>query len=495
VVYHTRMNTQDLSSVTRELWKHFSPHISYLSKEDREVVELAFLQMVEAHNHQKRKSGDFYIVHPVEAAIILAKMKLDVDSICACLMHDVPEDTEVTLKDLEKAFNKEIVFLVFGITKLGKIKYQGIDRYAENLRKMFVAMSKDLRVVFIKLADRLHNLQTLEHLPPEKSKRIALESLEIYVPIAQRLGMNSLKSQIEDAAFPFAYPDEYQEFSRISKIEIEKRKDLVGKLVEKTQGILNSDYEGNSIVVGRAKKYYSLYKKYLEKGSFDAIHDLIALRIIVPRIEDCYTVLSIIHNHFQRIDGRLKDYIEKPKENGYRSLHTTVMDSNLDCVVEFQIRTEEMNEFAEYGVASHWSYKARDQKDAGRFLEPENLKWVSELVELGREDISHEEYLKHVKLDLYNDRIFVLTPKNDVIDLPKGASPLDFAYKIHEKIGSHAVFAKVNDNPMKLSGELKDGDVVEILTDKKQVPKADWLGWVKTSQAAKHIRTRLRKKT
>jgi GTP diphosphokinase / guanosine-3',5'-bis(diphosphate) 3'-diphosphatase len=482
-----------LQEQAKQLWIELQEHLTYLTTKDLEHVELAFMQMVEAHNEQKRKSGEFYIIHPVAATITLAKMNLDVDTICACLMHDVPEDTDVTLDDLGKAFSEDVLFLVYGITKLGKIKYQGIDRYAENLRKMFVAMSQDLRVVFIKLADRLHNLETLGNLSPEKAQRIARESLEIYVPIAQRLGMNYFKSEIEDTAFPFAYPKEYQDFSRLSNVAIEKRNHDLQTLISKTQTILSQNLQTPFTLKGRAKKYYSLYKKYQEKGSLDLIHDLVALRVIVDSVGECYHVLSIIHQHFVPLEGRLKDYIEKPKENGYRSLHSTVKDLETGIVFEFQIRTDEMNQFAEYGVASHWSYKSRNEKDAGQFLDPENLKWVSELVELGKEDLSHEEYLKHVKLDLYNDRIFVMTPKNDVINLPKGATPLDFAYKIHESIGSHTVLAKVNGNPVKLSDQLKDGDVIEILTDKKQVPKSDWLQWVKTSQAAKHIRMRLRK--
>jgi GTP diphosphokinase / guanosine-3',5'-bis(diphosphate) 3'-diphosphatase len=494
--YTLTMKIEDLHlpTISRNLWEQLTPHIQYLSHIDKEKVELAFMQMVEAHGQQRRKSGEYYITHPVAATITLADMKLDVDTICACLMHDVPEDTDVTLEQLQKTFNDEVTFLVFGITKLGKIKYQGMDRYSENLRKMFIAMSKDLRVVFIKLADRLHNLQTLESLPPEKAQRIARESLEIYVPIAQRLGMNYFKSAIEDAAFPFAYPDEFATFSQVSGVEIEKRMLTTQELLKKTNSILHDEHITQFSLKGRAKKYFSLYKKYLEKGSIAAIHDLIALRVIVPTIDDCYQVLSILHRHFDPLDGKLKDYISTPKSNGYQSLHTTVQDPELQCIFEFQIRTNEMHQFAEYGVASHWSYKSRNTKDVAQFLEPENLKWVTELVELGKEELSHEEYLKHVKLDVFQDRIFVMTPKGDVIDLPEGATVIDFAFKIHQEVGAHAVMGKINgDKVVKISESLKNGDVVEVMTDKKQSPKKDWLGFVRTRQASKHIRSMLRK--
>ncbi len=488
------IDTNHLATTARQLWDNLSPHIQYLATKDREQVELAFMQMVEAHGEQRRKSGEFYITHPVAATITLADMKLDVDTICACLMHDVPEDTDVSLETLQKTFNDEVIFLVFGITKLGKLKYQGMDRYSENLRKMFIAMSKDLRVVFIKLADRLHNLQTLGSLPPEKAQRIAIESLEIYVPIAQRLGMNYFKSMLEDAAFPFAYPQEYAQFSQVSGVEIEKRMQITTELLTKTRNILNDEHISGFSLKGRAKKYYSLYKKTLEKGGLEHVHDLIALRVIVPTIDDCYHVLSVLHRHFEPLNGKLKDYIDEPKPNGYQSLHTTVSEKEFGTTFEFQIRTEEMHQFAEYGVASHWSYKLRNNKGVEQFLEPENLKWVTELVELGKEELSHEDYLKHVKLDVFQDRIFVMTPKGDVIDLPQGATVMDFAFKIHQDIGSHAVMGKINgDKVVKISEPLSNGDIVEVLTDKKQSPKKDWLGFVRTRHASKHIRSMLRK--
>lgn len=480
--------------VAKNLWNNFKSHIKYLSITDQEVVELAFIQMVEAHTGQMRKSGEFYIVHPVAAATYLTRIGLDKDTLAACLMHDVPEDTHVSLKDLEQSFSKEIVFLISGITKLSKIKYQGEDRYVENLRRMFVAMSRDLRVIFIKLADRLHNLQTLKALPPHKAQRIAMESLEIYVPIAQRLGINYFKGEIEDAAFPYVYPHEYKQFISLSNIEIEKRKKLLEKMINKTKGILELEGVEEYSLKGRAKKYYSIFCKLQDmRATLDSMYDLVALRILVPTEDDCYHVLSLIHKHFEPHTDRLKDYIATPKENGYQSLHTSVTDNRSGLVFEFQIRTFQMHEFAEFGVAAHWAYKAKKKNDSDRFLESQNFKWISELVDLGRENLTQEEYLKHVKLDLFQDRIFVMTPKNDVIDLPKGATPLDFAYRIHEQIGSSAVMAKVNNRPAKLSDELHSGDEVVIVTGKHQKPKLDWLNWVKTHTAAKQIRARLRK--
>jgi GTP diphosphokinase / guanosine-3',5'-bis(diphosphate) 3'-diphosphatase len=484
----------DLTTASMQLWARLEPFIAYLSSQEKEIIQLAFMQMVDAHGEQRRKSGEFYIIHPVEATITLAGIQLDVDTLAACLMHDVPEDTHVTLKDLEKNFSKEIVFLVFGITKLGKIKYQGIDRYAENLRKMFVAMSKDLRVVFIKLADRLHNLRTLKSLAPEKAYRIGLESLEIYVPIAERLGMNYFKGEIEDAAFPYVYPEQYRQFIQLSDVEIQKRQKIVEKLMKKMQSLLDKEGISNYDLKGRAKKYYSLFKKMETHGdSLDKIFDLVALRVVVDSVDDCYTIFSMMHKVFEPVEGTIKDYINKPKPNGYQSLHISVRDSQTGYPFEIQIRTKDMDEFAEYGVAAHWAYKAKSAAGDDKFLDAENLKWIKELVDLGKEELDHEDYLNHVKLDLFKDRIFVMTPKGDVIDLPEGATPLDFAYKIHEEIGSHASMALVNDSPIKLSDSLQNGDVVTILTDKKQAPKTDWLKWVKTGQASKQIRARLRK--
>lgn len=486
----SKVNLEEASS---ELWIILKNSINYLSQADQEIIELAFLQMVDAHKDGRRKSGEFYITHPVEACIYLADIKLDRDTLAATLMHDVPEDTEVSLRQLSKTFSKEIIFLISGVTKLSMIKYRGEDRYAENLRRMFVSMSKDLRIVFIKLADRIHNLKTLKHLPIEKSKRIALESLQIYAPIAERLGMGLFQDDIENLAFKYAYRDEYLHLLSMSKLEYQKRENQINHIIRNVKKILDTENIKYINLYGRAKKYYSLYKKMQDKNTLDQIYDLVALRIILEDVEDCYNVLSLLHNHFEPIKDRVKDYISNPKENGYQSIHSTLIDPVSNIVFEFQIRTELMHEYAEYGVASHWAYKQKTSDQGSKFLDTSTLKWIKELVDLGKEKLSEEEYLKYVKLDLFQDQIFVMTPKGDVINLPKGATPIDFAYHIHQQIGYHATMAKVNANIVKLSHALTNGDVVEIITDKKQKPSRDWLKIVKSHSTARSIRQDLRK--
>jgi len=489
----SKIDRDDLDKASSELWSLLYPEIQYLTKDDQSVIELAFTQMVHAHSQMRRKSGEFYIIHPVAATITLANIGLDKDTLAACLLHDVPEDTEVTLKDLSKDFSSEIVFLVEGITKLSMIKYQGEDRYAENLRRMFVAMSKDIRVIFIKLADRLHNLKTLKYVKPEKQRRIALESLEIYAPIAERLGINFFRGEIEDAAFQYVYPEEYKQILSLSDMEINKRSKQLDSIIKKTENILKEEGIPFTKIFGRAKKYYSIFRKINFKGrTIDQVYDLVAMRIVTGSIDDCYAILGVLHKRYTPIDGRVKDYIIRPKLNGYKSIHTAVTDDHTGLTFEFQIRTQEMHEYAEYGVAAHWSYREKDKKDY-QFLEPENIKWITELIDLGEEKLTEEEYLSKVKLDVFRDRIFVMTPKNDAIDLPAGATALDFAFKIHEEIGLHAVMAKSNGEVIKLNQELINGSVIEILTDRRKKPTRDWLMWVKTHQASRRIRQFLKK--
>lgn len=489
----SQVSTKSLTKAAQQLWVLLEPELSYLESTDKEVVELAFWQMAEAHGEQRRKSGEFYITHPVTACHLLASIKLDRDCLAGALLHDVPEDTDVTLRDLQKTFSKDIVFLISGITKLSVIKYKGEDRYAENLRRMFVAIGRDLRVIFIKLADRIHNLSTLNALPPEKAKRIAMESMEIYAPIAERLGIGIFKDAIEELCFPYVYPDEYRHLISLSSVEYRRREKHSERMITKVTSCLDNT-DGHYIkIYGRAKKYYSLYKKLQEKNSLDKIYDLVAIRIITTSVEDCYEVLSVLHRNFEQLDGRVKDYIATPKSNGYQSIHTTLLDSHSNIVFEAQIRTEAMHEFAEYGVAAHWSYKQGTQFQDFSFLDPERLKWIRDLIDLGKEQLTEEEYLKYVKLDLFQDRIFVMTPKGDAIDLPIGATALDFAFRIHVHIGAQAVRARVNDQVQKISHELQNGDVVYIETDKNQKPRRNWLQIVKTRQAARTIRALLRK--
>jgi GTP pyrophosphokinase len=487
------ISRDSLQLASQQLWDILREKLKYLSKIDLEQVEIAFIQMVEAHQEQRRKSGDFYIIHPVSACIILAEMELDRDTLIAMLLHDVPEDTTVSLRDLEKVFSREVIFLISGVTKLSVIKYKGEDRYAENLRRMFVAMSRDIRVIFIKLADRLHNLETLDALPVEKAQRIALESLEIYAPIAQRLGMGNLQEKLENLSFPYAYPQEYKSLISQVKQEYTVRQEILVELENKLKTILETENINYGKLYGRAKKYYSLYKKLGEGKRIEQIYDLIALRIITPDLATCYQVFAIIQSHYESLPNRVKDYIASPKDNGYQSIHTTVIDKDTDTIFEVQIRTEEMHEYCEYGVASHWAYKQKSDINQHSFIDTDRFKWIQDLVNLGKEPLSEEEYLQHVKLDLFQDQIFVMTPKGDAIRLLQGATALDFAFRIHQDIGKHAVLAKVNGSPVKLSEALSNGDIVEIITDKKQKPHRDWLNMVKTGAAARAIRNNLRK--
>jgi GTP diphosphokinase / guanosine-3',5'-bis(diphosphate) 3'-diphosphatase len=484
------IDKKNLDVASYQLWQVLQPNISYLSTEDQKVVELAFLTMVDSHGDQRRKSGEFYIIHPVSACIILTRLKIDKDTLAGCLLHDVPEDTQTNLKDLNKIFSPDIVFLIEGVTKLSKIKYQGNTEYIDNLQRMFVAMSKDLRVILIKLADRLHNLQTLGFVKPEKQKRIALESVEVYAPIAERLGISFFRGEIEDTAFPYLHPEEYKDYISRSDIVIEKRSQKLNMIGKKTEKYLELANLKDFVVMSRAKRYYSIYKKSIEKKRpIEDIYDLMALRIIVPSVEDCYTVLSVLHRNFDALEGRLKDYIKQPKTNGYQSIHTTVTDPSTDFVFEFQIRTKEMHDYAEYGVAAHWSYK--NKKD---FLKRGNYDWLSELLKLGSDDWLEHEYLKYVKLDLFQDRIFVMTPKGDPINLPEGATVLDFAFRIHDEVGSKAVMAKINQKTVPLDTVLNNADMVEIITSKNQQPTRNWLQMVNTANAARNIRNILRKK-
>jgi GTP pyrophosphokinase len=487
------ISKDNIDIASKQLWDFLRPYISYLNSADLEQVEIAFMQMVEAHQEQRRKSGEYYITHPVSACITLADMKLDRDTLIAVLLHDVPEDTEVSLRQLEKVFSHEVIFLISGVTKLSSIKYQGEDRYAENLRRMFVAMSRDIRVIFIKLADRLHNLETLDALPSEKAHRIALESLEIYAPIAERLGMGKFQDRLENLSFPYAYPQEYKALVDEVKQEYNIRQNVLEHIQKNIEYIFEQEDIDNITIYGRAKKYYSLYKKLDAGKTVEEVYDLIALRIITTDIATCYQVFSVIQSHFEPLDNRVKDYIAKPKDNGYQSIHTTVRDKDTGTVFEVQIRTKEMHEYCEYGVASHWSYKQKSDIDTHSFIDTDKFKWIQDLVNLGKEPLSEDEYLQYVKLDLFQDQIFVMTPKGDAIRLLEGATALDFAFRIHQDIGRHASLAKVNGSPVKLSEMLKNGDLVEIITDKKQKPHRDWLNMVKTPSAARTIRNNLRK--
>jgi len=465
------------------------------------TIEKAIDLAKEAHKNQKRLTGEDYVNHPLRTALILADLKLGVKTLAAAILHDVYEDTPVPLEEIRKRFGKDVAFLVKGVSKLGKLKYRGGARQAENLRRLFMAMAEDIRAILIKLADRLDNLQSLYALPPEKARRIALESIEIYAPIAYRLGMGELKGKLEDAAFPHAYPQEYEWLMKQVKEAYEERENYL----KKVKPILIKELKREGIkfleIHSRPKHYYSLYKK-LQRYDMDIskIYDLVALRIIVETVEDCYLTLGIIHKLWKPLPGRIKDYIALPKPNGYRSLHTTVfcLDGK---ITEFQIRTLEMHKEAEFGIAAHWYYS--EQKGLKKYLKrispkvPEKeFKWVRQLREWQEnfKATCPDEFIESLKIEFFKDRIFVFTPKGDVIDLPEGSTPVDFAYRIHTDIGNHCAGAKVNGKLIPLSYKLQNGDIVEILINKRRNPNRDWLSFVKTSIARSHIKKYLKSK-
>ncbi|MFA6171709.1 MAG: RelA/SpoT family protein [Patescibacteria group bacterium] len=454
---------------------------------DTDILELAFDFANKAHGRQKRKNGDPYIEHSLHTAFILAQMKADINTIAAGILHDVPEDTEYSLADVEKNFGKEIALLVEGITKLSKIKYRGVERYLESLRKMFIAMANDLRVILIKFADRLHNLRTLDALPPEKQERIARETMEIYAPIAGLLGIWRLKWQMEDICFKFLYPEEYKKLQYIYEVEkkvernqyIQKIKNLLGRELKKV-GI-------NPEIEGRFKHLYSIYKKMqIKDRKFNEISDVFALRVVVDSIEDCYKTLGVIHSLWKPKKDRFKDYIALPKPNGYQSLHTTVFGPG-GKLTEFQIRNRMMNEEALYGISAHWYYK---QKEGGhKEIAASQPVWVKEILEIQRHAVTSHDFIKDLKFNIFKNRIFVFTPKGDVYDLPEGSTPVDFAYEVHSDIGNKCVGALVNDKIAPLDSELLNGDLVEIIIDKnRKSPNSDWLKFVKTGKARGRIK-------
>ncbi len=449
-----------------------------------EEIRRAYEFARQAHGEQIRKSGELYIHHPLHTAFILAQIKADEKTIVAGLLHDVPEDTTTTLEDIEATFGKEVATLVEGITKLSKIRYRGIKRYRESLRKMFLAMAEDLRVILIKFADRLHNLRTLDALPKEKQKRIAQESLEIYAPIAGLLGIWSLKWQMEDICFKYLYPDEYKRLEY--KYEIERKAEL-NQYIEKIRQVVAKGLDEESIenqIDGRFKHLYSIWQKMQEKHrKFDEIHDVFALRVIVNNVADCYKTLGIIHATWPPNYNRFKDYIAVPKPNGYRGIHTTVFGIG-GRPTEFQILTKEMHEENMFGISAHWHYKHKRSEEGEK-----TPRWVQEILEIQRDAKDSQQFVKEIKLDIFRDRIFVFTPKGDVHDLPEHATPVDFAYSVHTDIGNKCVSSRINGVMAALDAELKNGDMVEIIIEQnRQGPNYDWLDFVKTRRARDKIK-------
>ncbi|PIR03857.1 MAG: hypothetical protein COV59_04285 [Candidatus Magasanikbacteria bacterium CG11_big_fil_rev_8_21_14_0_20_39_34] len=457
---------------------------SYRKEADLDMIRLAYDFAKAAHEGQFRKSGEPYIIHPLATAHILADMRIDPIIITAALLHDVPEDTDVTIEEVEENFGSEIAGLVRGITKLGKLKYRGVERYLENLRKMFVAMAEDVRVMIIKFADRIHNLQTLHALPAEKRYRIALESLEIYAPIAHRLGMGEMKGELEDLSFRYIYPKEFQRIKKMRDEKLKEKERYFEQMCEKAAAELKKANIPVLSIQGRNKRLYSFYQKLLRKDNQStSIYDLVAIRIIVPTLADCYAALGILHKVWKPLKGRIKDYISQAKPNGYQSLHTTVFGDGGE-ILEFQIRTQEMHEEAEFGVAAHWHYDER-----GRHMPKQEIKWAQELAEIQKDILTKLADLDEIKVDFLQSRIFVFTPQGDVIDLPEGSSPVDFAYHIHTEIGDKCSGAMVNEKYVSLNTELQNGDVVEIIMDKnRKAPNQEWLDFVKTHTAKSHIK-------
>lgn len=462
---------------------------------DGAIIEKAYVFAEKAHEGQKRFTGEPYVKHSFETARNLASFGMDRDTIIAGLLHDVLEDSNITPQALEKEFGKEILFLVQGVTKLGKLKYHGVERHVESLRKMFIATAQDMRVLIIKLADRLHNMNTLHgHDKKDKQKRIALETLEIYAPLADRLGMGKLKGELEDEAFPYVYPEDYKQIKDLLKERrkldekyLEKfRRSLQKELAEQGMKNIHTDY--------RVKRLYSLYKKLRRAHeNIENIYDITALRIMVPTIEDCYKALGIIHSAWRPLPGRIKDYIALPKPNGYQSVHTTVFTGD-GGIVEIQIRTDEMHKEAKYGIASHLAYKGGlgKPRKKGEMLK-KNVLWIEQLIEWQKQVSETGEFLENLKMDFFKDRVFVFTPKGDVIDLPEESTPVDFAYAVHSDVGNHMSGVKINGKMVGIDTKLKNGDIIEIVTKKGGHPTSKWLESAKTILAKRNIRNATQK--
>ncbi len=458
---------------------------SYHPTADFDLITKAYHYAEEKHAGQVRKSGEPYVTHPVHVAYILADLELDVQSICAALLHDVVEDTAVTAQDLTREFSETITLLVDGVTKLTKIPYTSKEeQQIENLRKMFFAMAKDVRVIVIKLADRLHNMRTLKYQPEEKQREIARETLEVYGPLAHRLGMSKIKWELEDLALRYIDPIGYYEIVDKIAQKREERDQYIQDIIQ----ILNDRLESLNIkahIEGRAKHFYSIYRKmFMQNKGIDELYDLFAVRVIVDTVADCYSVLGMVHELYKPIPGRFKDYIAMPKPNMYQSLHSTLIGPN-GTPFEIQIRTWEMHHTAENGIAAHWKYK---EGKSGESDMDSKLEWIKQLLEIQKDMTNAEDFMQTLKIDMFSDEVFVFTPKGDVISLPVGATPIDFAYAIHSAVGNRMSGAKVNGKIVTLDTKLENGDIIEVITSgSNQGPHLDWIKICKTSQARNKI--------
>lgn len=499
---------------------------------DKALIERAYHFAEKAHEGHKRYSGEPYLIHLTAIAEQLAKMGMGPRTISAGLLHDTIEDTEITSEDIRQEFGDEILFLIEGVTKLSSVRYYGTDRHNESLRKLFVATSQDIRVLIIKLVDRLHNMQTLGHIPPEKQLRIARETLEIYVPVAHRLGMGRIRKELEDLAFPYVYPEEYARVVSILEPRAKKSQEILEKERKNLQKKLAESGLTNFQTEYRVKGLYSLYHKLKRKDwNIDNVYDLLAMRIVVETVEDCYQAMGVVHTLWRPLPKRIKDYINFPKPNGYQSIHTTVI-SGSGKIFEIQIRTKQMHQEAEYGIASHIIYKADIVNDAAssswfanlvpslfrpfawRAEQPDSKKkespmrdinairhipprqkiphWIQQIGEMHtKEKSTSEEFIDDMRKDFFENRIFVFTPIGDVVDLPVGATPIDFAYAIHSEVGDHISFSKVNNKMVQLDSELRNGDIVVIETKPSARPSHKWLQAAKTSLAKRRIRAAL----
>ncbi len=455
------------------------------------IIERAFELAFQKHKDQLRKSGEPYIIHPIEVAYILAKWQTGPRTIASGLLHDIIEDTEITKEEISELFDEEIAEIVDGVTKLTKLQYKSKEKQqAENHRKMLLAMSKDIRVILVKLADRLHNIRTLKFLPPEKQCSIAHETMEIYVPIAHRLGMYRVKAELEDTSLRFLKPEDFYRIAQLIKQKKHEREEQIQEMEDEIKNAL-AEYNIPFEIKGRIKNIYSVYKKMITREKeFDEIYDLLALRLIVNSVPECYSALGVIHANFKPIPNRFKDYIAMPKPNMYQSLHTTIIGPNGN-IFEIQIRTQEMDEIAEQGIAAHWAYKENRQitpKQEQKEIQ-DKLKWYETLIAYQEEVNDAEKLMKLVKDDIFNANVYVFTPNGDVFDFPPGSTPLDFAYRIHTNLGHKTTGAVVNGKIVTLNYQLKTGDIVEIKSSRNSFgPSEDWLNIVKTSQARHKIR-------
>jgi GTP pyrophosphokinase len=482
----------------KKINENYEKFEAILEEKGYNVIDIrrAFEFAKKAHLYQRRKSGQPYIVHPLEVAKIVAKLGMDEASIISAFLHDVVEDTDYNLEDIKKEFGEEVASIVDGLTKIKNFGYKQDDKKSsdinikevQTLRKILLASAKDIRILIIKLCDRLNNMRTLKYMSEEKQKRISKETLLIYVPIAQKIGIYSLKWELEDLALKFQNPEMYQYIKKKIGLKRKEREEIIQKAVLEIKEFLNSKGVHDVILLGRPKNFYSIYKKIKDKAkNFEDIYDLYAIRIITKNVAECYLILGLLHEHFKSFPNRLKDYIANPKANGYQSIHTLIYSNAIKFPVEIQIRTEEMHKLAEFGVAAHWKYKniTEDKKFEKK------ISWLREVLEWEKEHKDDLEFLNLLKFDFFEDEIFIFTPKNDIITLPEGSSVLDFAYAVHTDIGNHAYKAKINGVISTIDSILKSGDIVEIITNKNVKPSEKWLSFVKTSKARSKIRDAL----